>query len=274
MAHQLAPMPRHSRPRFQPRHPFARGCIFASLPGWPRGSTASGRFGAFDDTKGRGMRGFWTLNNGPQQYQNWQAGPGVDNGDGVTSDSSFQWDITPISTKYDISAFGMTAAVAIRPDVLATSTTIPFFKRRAQPYGATQPGWCFTAAASNKYQVRICDGTTEAAVTSTTTMSTTRIDLVAFKYDGGTLRLFVNGVQEAATSATFQVGNPATEDIKVLGLGPANETFSGFVDFAAVWNRPFSGQDMRTMVDRFAMWRERSQLRGALSAFQTFLLSF
>lgn len=255
-----------------------RGCLFACCAGWVKGFIQSTNKGDTDDINGMQARGLWLNGGGNLQYQRWWGGYGIDNGDGVTSDSPL--DFADTGTRYDIpNDAGWSAAIHIRPDLPVSDTTIPFFKRRAQPYGATEAGWSFTGGPGNTYQVRICNGVTQATVTSTTTMDPAgiRMDLLVATYDQANLRLFVNGALEATTAATLRVGNVAGEFIKFDGLGTAaagQPTFPGYIDMGMVWKRPLARSEVSQLYsDPFFAWRDLEEPE-AIGVWQTYLAAF
>jgi hypothetical protein len=233
----------------------------------------SSKLGDPDDVTG--FRGIWSRTVANLQYQRWWSGWGIDNGDGATSDSPVQYD--DIGTRYDVQ-FGWSAACHIRPDLQVSDTTVPFFKRGPQPYGATNAGWTFTGGAGNVYRVRISDGATQLVALGTTVQdpNATRLDMLTATYDRANLRLFVNGVLEATTAGTIAVGNPAGEDIKFNGFGPppTESTFPSFIDMGCMWNRALTISEVRMLYsDPFIMWRLLDDDEG-LADYQTFLLAF
>lgn len=71
---------------------------------------------------------------------------------------------------------------------------------------------------------------------------------VAVTYDGSTIRLYVNGVQEAALSASFTIG--ANDDPLVIGArleaaGTGGGFFRGRLDELRIWNLTRSQQQIR-----------------------------
>lgn len=238
--------------------------VFAACPGWRRGWVDPGDLGDHDERTR--TKGVWTLGAGGGQYGagpqvEAPAGWGIDNGDGVTGDSSQQWNPSPLS-RYDLPATQFTLAVSIRPDVVQASTTIPFFKRRAQPYGGGQAGWHFSAGAGNVWRFSWSNGVTSVGMSFATVQdaNTYRTDflVVTGEPSGANLMCtgYVNGVRDPqATNAALLV-NSAAEPIKLLGLGPANERFPGFVDVAYAWTRTLTTPEIeRLSADRFRPWR-------------------
>ncbi len=267
------------RPSLNLGHPLVDdSLVFACAYGWRRGYTDRGA-GDFGDREERSrMKGVWTLGAGDFQYVDgphggMPAGWGCDNGDGVTGDSSQQWG-PPAARWQDLSAQANTWAVSIRPDVLQTNGQIPFFKRSAQPYGAANAGWRFTAAAGNFWRFNWSNGVTQGTLTSTTAQDPNflRIDFLVARFvpNGANVdaTLWVNGVLEASSinNATTLVNAAATEDTKILGLGPLNERFAGATDVAYVWGRPLSTPEiMRLSADRFEPWRHHSRRRQGMA---------
>jgi hypothetical protein len=78
---------------------------------------------------------------------------------------------------------------------------------------------------------------------------------VALTYDGGTLRLYVNGTQ-AASRATGGTVQTTTNPLWIGGNQPYGEYFNGLIDEARVYNRALSQaevqNDMNTSVNPFA----------------------
>src|SRR3954468_4529079 len=131
--------------------------IFASAPGWTKGF-GQGATPVGENEDYRTIRGVWnaaTLNDSPWQGGSRIGGQALDNGDGsFVSAPEF---LCPAGdTRFDI-LDGFSAAVLVRPDVLSTDGTLPFFKHQNQPYGAAQPGWAFTAAAGNVWRFNCAD---------------------------------------------------------------------------------------------------------------------
>lgn len=261
------------RPRVRINDP---ACLFAAAYGYRRGYTDRGA-GDFGDRETRShYRGFWTLGAGAGQYLGpingaAVAGWGCDNGDGVTGNSSQEW--IPDPPKWmDLPAQNFTLAVSIRPDVLSTSGTLPFFKRSAQPYGATNAGWRFTGAAGNLWRFNWSNGATQGTVTSTTAQDANlrRIDFLVIRGtpSGANLlvEFFINGVLEVSTASSTTLANAAaTEATKILGLDPTNVAFSGFTDVAYVFKRPLTTPEiMRLSGDRFWYFRHTRKARRGL----------
>jgi chitodextrinase len=78
---------------------------------------------------------------------------------------------------------------------------------------------------------------------------------VALTYDGGTLRLYVNGTQAASRAAGGAV-QTTTNPLWIGGNQPYGEYFSGLIDEVRVYNRALSQtevqSDMNTSVNPFA----------------------
>ena len=261
-----------------------RGLIFACPPGWTNGFTAGTFQTDYDDKNmSRGIFNTTVPNASPFQGGSIPGGRGIDNGD--SSFNSVPEFLTGVAgdTRYDLT-YGFTAACLVRPDVLTTDGTLPFFKHMNQPYNGTTPGWCFTNAAGNVYRLNISDGVNQKAIVSVTTQDIQRGHLVLATVvpdgAGGTnLAFYVNGILEAtANSAVIAaVGNPANTPIKFLGLGivaNGQPAYSGFVSMGAVWNRVLTpGEIGMLAADPFVLWRQsEDDLAG--STFQTFFHVF
>jgi hypothetical protein len=162
-----------------------------------------------------------------------------------------------IGTRYDVTR-GWSAFCSIRPDNVSADTTVPFFKRRDQPYGAGNSGWSFTGGPGNTYQVRISDGASQITVQSTTVQNTAVMHFICATYDRVNLKLFVNGNLEATTASAIAVGNNTGEPIKYLGLGPpaAELFFDGEMTVGIMWSRALSGAEVALLnTDPYIMWR-------------------
>ena len=275
-------MPIHTWHRMKPQRPvlnrahgLCRGMVFASCPGWTYGFTSTALQTDSDDFTL--VRGTWTgaINASPWSTAQEAGGRGIDNGDGSFNQAP-EW-IPPASdTRYDVTR-GWSAAVLVRPDVLITDATIPLFKRRDQPYGATEEGWHFSGAASNFWRVAICDGASEASATGTTAMALTRADLLVATYDRANLRLYVNGTLEKTTATTIAVAATSGLPIKFLGLGTSaagSPSWPGLVSMGAVWKRALTeGEAGALYRDPFTMWRNELGDEAAVD-YQTFLAAF
>lgn len=258
--------------------PLWRGCKFASTVGSIGGHRQiANPAGDIDEVTGARSRIFTTGGFTPNgvNWQRWTCGRGFDNGDGATSNNPQGWDGNA-GAYYDVPTdSGFTAACLIRPDVQNVDPTIPFFKRRSQPYGAAQPGWDMHGMAGGLYQVAYSDGGANNRQRQSTTVQDAtghRVDLVIMRIlneaPNTRMQLYVNGVREANTTFAFTaMGNPAGEDIKILGYGPLNELFSGWVPFAAMWGRPLAdGELNRLYSDPFVMWRRLNSTQDFGSA--------
>ena len=268
--------PKPSRPVLNRANGLCRGLIFASAPGWTYGFT-NGTIQTDPDEYLR-LRGVWNaspLNASPWTSGNESGGRGIDNGDGSFT-AAPEWLIPAGDTRYDITR-GWSAAVLVRPDILSTDVNIPLFKRRDQPYGATDPGWHFSAGAGNTWRVEICDGAAEASCVGTTTQNTVRGDMLVATYDRTTLRLYVNGALEASTATGIAVGNSAAA-IKILGLGTAGAgqpNYSGMVSLGLVWKRQISNAEIGALYARpWDMWTLPEEPEGIGGSFQSYMLVF
>lgn len=254
--------PDYGVPRPNRKSTLWDGCMFATMAGSIRGHIqAATPQGDRDDVTGQRSTiftaGGFTPNN--VNWQRWSMGRGFDNGDGAVSLNPQGWDGVGGSL-YTIQN-GFTGAVIIRPDAQSTNGQLPFFKRRSQPYGAAQPGWAFTGAAGNLWRFNYSDGVTQRTITSTTVQDAAgiRSDLIIVTLNDArtTLNMYVNGKLETTVAfAATSIGNPAGEDIKILGYGPLNEVYPGFIPFAAAWPRVLNDQERSQLwVDPWIMWR-------------------
>ena len=266
------------RPRLNRSDPLVDdSLLFAAAYGWRRGYTdrAAGDFGDRDAQSA--YRGFWTLGAGAGQYGagpqiGAQAGWGCDNGDGVTGDSSQEWIPDP-ARWMDLPAQAATWAISIRPDVQSVNGQLPFFKRRAQPYGAANAGWCFTGAAGNLWRFNYSNGAAQATATGTTVQDVTGIRtdflIVTMAPSGANVvvTMYCNGLLEAQIATGTQLANAAaTEAVKIFGLGPANERFPGFSDVAYIWGRPLNEVEIKRLsADRFRPFRGGIRARQGMA---------
>jgi Concanavalin A-like lectin/glucanases superfamily len=272
------------RPVLYRGSPFASGLLFASAPGWTNGrGQGATPVGELENV--REYRGVWNAavnNHSPWEGGNRIGGRALDNGDGSFV-SAPEFLVGAADTRYDV-AYGMTAAVLVRPDSVTTDGTLPFFKRMNQPYNATTPGWCFTAAAGNVWRFNYSDGVNQKAITCTTTQNVFRGDLLLVTLvpdgAGGTNTAFhVNGQKEAtANSAVIAaVGNPAGTPIKFLGLGTVaagQPNYSGLVSVGYVWDRVITQWEIDALAsDPFAPFRWPELDDGFGGGFQSFHLS-
>lgn len=284
-SYQFRVKPHPGRPQLNRARGLFKGLLFASSPGFTNGYTAGTFQTDYEDVRRqRGIFNTTVPNASPWQGGLGTGGRGIDNGDG-SFNSVPEW-VTGVAgdTRYDIT-FGFTACCLIRPDVLTTDGTLPFFKHMNQPYNGTTPGWCFTGAAGNLYRFQMSDGVNQRNVNSTTVQDIQRGHFVLATLlptaTGITVQMYVNGVLEGTqTSAViFGMGNPANTPVKFLGLGTAaagQPAFSGLVSMGAVWNRVLTPSEITRMAgDPFILWRGgwgEEDLAGVVP--QTFLLAF
>jgi concanavalin A-like lectin/glucanase superfamily protein len=271
-------------------HSLCNKLIFACAPGWAKGFTANGFQTEYDDyNMSRGIFNTTVPNASP--FIIGPGGRGLDNGDGSFNSVPEYLPSGAADTRYDIT-YGFTASVLVRPDLLSTDGTLPFFKHMNQPYNATTPGWCFTGAAGNvwRFQMSNGDGVNQRNVNSVTTQDANleRADLLTATLlptagGGITVRMYVNGQFEAQqTSAAINgMGNPANTPIKFLGLGTAaagQPAYSGFVSFGAVWERVLADSEILALArDPFVLWRPNRDMEmalGGLLAQQTYFIAF
>lgn len=265
-----------ARPRLDRANSLCSGLIFSSLPGWTFGAgTGTNPVGEVEDY--RGSRGIWNAavgNHSPWDGGLRIGGRGLDNGDGSFT-SAPEFTIPAGDTRFDITV-NMSAAVLVRPDVLSTDATIPIFKRRNQPYGATEAGWHFSAKASNQWRFAFSDGVTERSVGSTTTTQNVfRGDLLLVTVTPTQLNFYTNGALDGSPSyAATAIGNPSGTPIKFLGLGTAGAgqpNYSGLVSLGYVWDRVLTqGEINRLYADPFSHYRNPAEDVGN-SQFQTYM---
>lgn len=233
----------------------------ACSPGWEKGFTASTNDQACPRTPGAGQfgtqaapipgRGLWEVSGDASLYQVpfESYGRSIENGSVVNGSLRFgNMQTFPPILSYE-SPFGWSLAILWHPQTVQSADQ-PIVARRASPYGATNAGWSLHCAAGNTYQARVSDGATQASVTSTTTQSTTRVDLIIATYDRINLRMFVNGALEATTAATIAVGN-VNRSIRVYGTGGAD----GTTGMLASWNRALTTSEIGSLyANPFAIW--------------------
>lgn len=261
-----------SRPMLNRAHGLCQNLMFAACPGWTWGFTASTFQTDYDDYRlQRGIFNTTVPNASPWQGGLFPGGRGIDNGDG-SFNSVPEW-TTKITgdTRYDIN-FGFSVACLIRPDVLTTDGSIPFFKHRNQPYSGTEPGWMLTAGAGNTYKFEWSDGVSETNIVSTTTQDIVRGHMLVVTCAPNAAKttlavnLYVNGVLEASVGASVLIGNPANTPLKFIGLGTVaagQPAFSGQVSMGAAWNRVLNASEITRMAgDPFIMWRQPDDLEG------------
>lgn len=265
------------RPTPNRSDPLWDGLVFACAYGWRRGYTdrGAGDFGDRDEVTR--YKGFWTLGAGGGQYISGArstgggtpAGWGCDNGDGVTGDSSQEWQPALASPYYDLPPNNWTLAVSIRPDVLSADPLLPFFKRRAQPYGAAQPGWHLSGGVGNVWRMSWGDGVSTQGMSFATTQDANllRCDFLIVQavdtFPTTTATGYVNGVRDPQTaSAVSLVNAAATEAVKIFGLKSDNSRFPGFSDVAYIWKRTLTIPEIsRISGDRFGPFRVMPRLR-------------
>lgn len=68
-------------------------------------------------------------------------------------------------------------------------------------------------------------------------------DVIA-RYDGKELVLFVDGVAMDRKPVTGQLRQGNTEPLAIGSGGPNDDPFPGFIDHAALWNRPLSDAEV------------------------------
>jgi hypothetical protein len=251
-----------ARPTLNRAHGLCSGLVFASAPGWTNGrGQGATPIGELEDV--RNHRGVWNAavnNHSPWEGGLGQGGRSVDNGDG-TFTSAPEFLLNAGDTRWDI-ANCATFAVLVRPDVLSADTSIPIFKRRNQPYGATDAGWMFAAGAGNSYQFQYSDGVGSRTVgAGSTVQNTIRADLLICVMQPTTSTLYINGKSEVTVSgAARAMGNPSGTPIKFIGLGTAaagQPNYSGQVAVGYVWNRAITQGEINALYsDPFLPYRQ------------------
>lgn len=258
-------------------HPLCRNMIFAAAAGESKGFCAGTFQSDVENISGARMQyNAAVLNASPWQGGNEQGGQGLDNGDGsfVTAPEA----LSPAGTsRYAPDPTGgFSALVLVRPDVLSTDATIPIFKCRNQPYGATDAGWHFSAKAGNQWRFAYSDGVNERSVGSVTSQDPNLIrgDLLiaTISPDMTTLNLWVNGTLEGApVNPATNMGNVAGTPIKFLGLGTAGAgqpNYAGLVSIGYVWTRTLTNGEINMLTaDPFLPWRQVEEDYGALADF-------
>lgn len=94
------------------------------------------------------------------------------------------------------------------------------------------------ASHANTYRV---DSTTSYAIDGSTWMQ------VAATYDGTTMRLYINGVQEASLAGPAAIGSNSTS----LGIGAqpdGTSPFVGAIDEARIWARALSPSEIQALL--------------------------
>lgn len=276
-------MPLHAWHRMKPprpvlnrAHSLCRHMIFASAPGWTNGFTSGTLQAELDDFTLQ--RGIWTgaINASIWGSGNESGGRGIDNGDGSFNQAP-EWIPPAGDARYDIIR-GWSAAVLVRPDVLIADNTIPLFKRRDQPYGATEEGWHFSGHTGNVWRIEISDGAAEASAAGTTVQSVGRGDLLVATTDRTNLRLYVNGQLEATTATGLAINATSGLPIKFLGLGTSaagSPSWPGNITMGAVWDRTITEGEIQMLYrDPFAPWRLELGDEEAGTDYQTFLACF
>jgi hypothetical protein len=267
------------RPTLYRANPICSKLLFASAPGWTGGfGNGSPPIGEVENV--REYRGVWnaaTLNASPWAGGNRIGGKALDNGDGSFT-SAPEFLIGAADTRYDIT-FGASWAVLVRPDALSSDGTLPFFKRRNQPYDATTPGWMFSCNATNLWRFAFCDGVTERAIHSVTAQNVFRGDLLIATATPTALNLYVNGQLESSTSfAATAIGNPSGTPIKFLGLGTVSAgqpNYAGLVSAGYVWSRVITQSEINDLAsDAFTPYRWPELDDIGTGGFQSFHLSY
>ena len=157
--------------------------------------------------------------------------------DGVTP---FDYALVPDHASLDITG-AITLATWVKPELVATQDVMK------KATNASVNGYEITLASSGKPFVRFnqvasgdtlrINGLTSYPVTGTTWMH------IAATYDGTTIRLYVNGVEEATLAATFTI---ATNNV-ALSIGAQHDGTRGFrgqLDDARVYSGALSAADI------------------------------
>lgn len=90
--------------------------------------------------------------------------------------------------------------------------------------------------SSGTINVRISDGTSIFTVQSTTDSSDGSFNHVALVRDSNTLRLFINGTQEATTTMTTAVNWDSSMEVDIGSLNPTTNPFTGSMDEIRILN--------------------------------------
>jgi hypothetical protein len=178
------------------------------------------------------------------------------------------------------------ATVLVRPDVVATLTTVPIYKRRGSPYGVGNAGWHFSGDASNQWRGSISDGATEINVLTggagagggggARTQSVGRTDLLTMTYDGANLKIYQQAELKGVTAGAINIPALGTQPCNLLGVGGAGATFEGSIGMCMLHSRVLSlGEISMLANDPFLPWRMPADdmLAGDVP-YQTFLLAF
>jgi len=149
---------------------------------------------------------------------------------------------------------GITAFVALKPLSIDQPVVAVAYSKRDTSGGAAAAGWeiqTTTAPSPDTWNVQIADGATLVGVSSVTGLSLTREDIVCFRVDPErtALSIWVNGVKETTTATAVVPGNNAF-DLRSFN------TFEGFINCCALWNRPISDAEIRSLyTDPYRLWR-------------------
>jgi Concanavalin A-like lectin/glucanases superfamily len=142
---------------------------------------------------------------------------------------------------------GMTLSAWVQPTVSQTGWRT-IVQRQADAY--------FLTASSNQARVPAGGGTignNAPEVRGSTTIPVNAWTHLAVTYDGGTLRLYVNGAQvrtRAATGAIQTTANP----LWMGGNTPYGEYFQGLIDEVRVYNRALTQADIQTDLNTPIDW--------------------
>ena len=160
-----------------------------------------------------------------------------------------QYAIVPDSNSLDIGSNNITLAAWVKP-TKASAATQNIIKKAI---GTTSlNGYELSLSSAGKVFVRF-NGSASYRVDSTTSypLDGTAWMHIAATYDGTTIRLYVNGVEENPKAASITIGANATN----LGIGAEPATtvinmFQGLIDDARVYNRALTLEEIQTLTRR------------------------
>ncbi|MEK7604750.1 MAG: LamG domain-containing protein [Patescibacteria group bacterium] len=217
-----------------------------------------------------GLVGYWTLDG---KDVNWATGNVTDRSGSGNSGSltGMSTTTTPVSGKIgqalkfdgvnDFVNLG-TGTLGISAGSTAITLSSWVYVRNFQSYpamigksvaGSPFGGWQINANgdSGNKFGGGMNISNTWTAVTSDATYSTNRWYLVTMTYDGGALRLYVNGVLAKTTVAAGTIQYKDVNSSVYIGRNPASDTpvqyLSGSLDDVRVYNRTLTPAEIRLL---------------------------
>jgi hypothetical protein len=192
----------------------------------------------WNDVSGNGNSGTLISGSG---YSNQNGGSIVFDGvdDSVSIPYTIQTQFTnQISINAWINAQWFTTAINDGVTIISKNHTT-----LAVPYTV----WFLIINPSGTYMGSVGNGTTRTLVTSAATLSLNTWYNLTFTYDGTTLKLYKNGIQDTNTStATYTLGqnsvNPSIGSNPILA--PYSDWFKGSIPIVQLYNRALSAQEV------------------------------